>query len=209
MFDSFCTSDLKRRDCLWHATGLGVTVLVAAAAFALIYVPLERHRVALDRTARARRAFLARGDAIRIEHEELKSQQAATETRMAGLLKRIPVAPQEAEFLAELSSLAGETEFVIHEYRPGKVLEVDRHCELEVQLHAEGTYESLCCFLQGLERMERFCRLSDFGVSLRPESPMHNTVHLTLQIFFAARSQAANVGVKEAEGPRPPGLGTY
>lgn len=195
MFDSFNTSDLKRRDWLCHAAGAGVTVLIASAAFALVFLPLERHRVGLDRTARACRAFLARGDAIRAEHEDLQRQQAATAAKMADLLKRIPEGPQEAEFLSELSSLAGETQFVIHDYRPGKVRTLDRHCELEVQLQAEGTYESLCCFLQGLERMERFCRLSDFGIVVRPESPIQNTVHMTVQIFFAARkAPSANRG---------------
>jgi len=192
MFDSFRSNDLKRRDCLYHAAGLGGTVLIASAAFALVFLPLERHRTGLDRTARACRAFLARSDAIRAEHENLKRQQAATTAKMADLLKRLPEGPQEAEFLSELALLAGETEFVIHEYRPGKVRELERHCELEVQLQAEGTYESICRFVQGLERMERFCRLSDFGIAVRPESPMHNTVQLTVQIFFAARKQPPN-----------------
>lgn len=192
MLDHTTSDDLRRRDLLLQAAGFGVALCAAATAYAAVYLPLDRVRAHQERAVRACEAFLSRGDAIRAEHQQLTERLAATESRMSSLLARIPETPREAEFLAELHELAGETELAIHDYRPGDVRPSEGCSELAVQVQAEGTYASLCRFLQGLERLERFCRLSELGIAVQPHDAARITVQMTLKIFCASRTDITN-----------------
>lgn len=188
MWDSSLSPELRRRDRILHAAGLGVTIFVAAAVYGLAYLPLDQNRIQLDRTVRACQAFLSQAESIRQEHRELTRQHAATEDKMAHLLMRIPESAREADFLAELSTLADGVDFVIHDYRPGQVKQLERHRELEIQVQAEGTYEGTCRFLQGLERLERFCHLSKLGIVAKADAPTQHMVQMGLHIFFASQT---------------------
>ncbi|MDZ4685951.1 MAG: type 4a pilus biogenesis protein PilO [Planctomycetaceae bacterium] len=190
MLDLFRSNSLSRRGLMLHGAGLGVTVALAAVAYGMFYVPLDRSQAALERTARACESFLSRNDAVQSEHADLTRHHAATEQRVTNLVRRIPETAQESEFLAELATLAQRTGFVLHDYRPGDIHPVDWHNELEIQLHTEGNYESLCRFLLGLESLDRFCRLSELGISNSPDMPQQHTSRMTLQIFFASAQNA-------------------
>lgn len=186
------SKSLIARGLAYHAVGAGVTVLLIGAVYGVVHVPSAHWQSAQARTAQACRAFLAEAPNIRAELDSLQQQHAATERQYANLRRRIPDAAYEAEFLAELATLASETGFALHHYRPGQVRTVGSHHELEIQLSLAGSHEGLCRFLLGLESLERFCRISELAISPQPETQDY-ACRMTVQIFFATATETQSV----------------
>ena len=152
---------------LLHAGGLLLTAAIFAIAL-IAYQSLDRDRDRLARQVSATSRFLDTDDEIQFDHRDLNQRLSVMEGRLADLMNRIPVARNESDFLAQLAELARQYELKIQNYRPGVVFEKEKHSEMEIRLSAEGSYQSCCRFLEGLESLPRLCRITPSPARPRP-----------------------------------------
>ena len=133
---------------------------------------------------------------------------AAAEAGAADLQKRVPDEPSEAEFLAQLVQAANQTGFRINDYHPGVVRSGERCSQLQVQLSCQGTYRSICDFLDRLAALPRITQVEKLDVTAA--GPDGHPVTLWLVVYFRL-SQAPDGGGGRGRGagdgqqiPRPP-----
>ncbi len=110
----------------------------------------------------------------------------------------------ETEFLAQLSELAAATDLKIHELRPGDEVDQKTHRELPIYLTGETSYDSLCHFLAGLEKVDRLTQLTALQVNAGTGESDTFPVTMTVTIFFApsaVKSQPAENGDESENEP--------
>jgi Tfp pilus assembly protein PilO len=160
-----------------------------AAAVWLYFLPLGRDAVGVEQQVTVSEGFVQTAARIRTENADLKRRAAELETKMAGLMARIPDKPQESEFLANLATLASETGLMIREYRPGVVTKREKYDELEIELSAQASYESLCRFLSGMQSLSRLCQISQ--LEIKADEGAAYSIDMELHVFFAPRCSPA------------------
>ena len=169
-----------------HGAGIAAVVACAVAAELLVYAPIAAESEELTNQSDEYAAFLQNGDAIRTRHADLSARLLDKETKLTQLYKQIPDTARESDFLEQLSKLANDGELVIHKYRPRAPVTQERHSEMEIELSAQGGYEGICKFLNGLGELPRVCRVSTLQISVPSSGSVDYTIELTLRIYFAS-----------------------
>lgn len=110
--------------------------------------------------------------ASRISHEQqtLEQQLAKSERFAADLLLRIPTAPRESDFLAQVSQLAGDVGLEVLDYRTAATHILENHREIEVRMNTRGKYPALCRFVEQVDRLPRLSRLTSLEI-IRTDTP--------------------------------------
>lgn len=184
----------------WTLNGLGMatTLVVVALAYAFIFRPMDQESKQLRSAVRADSDFLAGADKIRARNRELKGSLAETEGLIAGIKRRIPESPQQADFLAQLAEAAEESEVEIVDFRPATAIEQDKHYELTIRVSAIGKYAAICRFLDRLETLPRLCVIMGMEIDAHDLAAEVYPLDLTLQVFYSAAhptvAQAAENG---------------
>ena len=181
-----------------HAGGLLLTAAIFAIAL-IAYQSFDRDRDRLDRQISAMSRFLNTGDEIHFDHRDLNQRLSVMEGRLTDLMTRIPAARNESDFLAQLTELAHQYKLKIQNYRPGVVFEKEKYSEMEIKLSAEGSYQSCCRFLAGLESLPRLCRITHLNISAPDDAEIY-PIEMTLRIYFAPLQQTTSQELRNKHG---------
>ncbi|NLS93719.1 MAG: type 4a pilus biogenesis protein PilO [Planctomycetaceae bacterium] len=155
--------------------------------------PLEAERcLALQRMSQLEMRLDA-ADRVRAEHARLREQLTAVEQREAALQARVPDDPGEEEFLGLASALAEETGLTIKDYRPGKATGGASCSSLEVQLIGEGTYGSICRFLDGLTKLPRHSTVAALHIGTA-DAEQVCPMEISVVLYFGATSGTTKPG---------------
>lgn len=181
---------LRKLDWALHAGGLAVVLSSVCLMQALVYRPLQS---ATSETL-ARRgeidSLLKDADRLRAERDRLKQSLSEARQEERRLLSRVPDAPHEAVFLGQVSRLAQDVELQIRDYRPGEVRARPNYSEMEISLACEGSYDSLCRFLDGLARLPRLVKLSLLDVT-DPEGDGPYPATMKFTVYFSTSPKPA------------------
>jgi Tfp pilus assembly protein PilO len=161
------------------------TLGTVAAAVELAYLPMkaESARLAVERLDVS--AFLKTAEQIDQHNSRLKQELSDLDSQLARLNQKIPDAPQEADFLAQLAAAADKSHIEIRDYRPAGVSHKQRHSELVIHVSANGTYTGLCQFLEHIENLPRLCHVTALDVDAEKAATEPYSIILTLRVFFA------------------------
>jgi type IV pilus assembly protein PilO len=181
--DSSSGNSLRDVRRIVHASGVLVAGGILALLLGGVSLPLSAQRRSVQHEIEATERFLATQEAVRSEHERLRSRFTELDARKESILARIPAEANESEFLAQLTRLAEESGLLVQEYRPGTITPHEGYSEMEILVNARADYESVCYFLDGLTRLPRYCQLTDFEMdAASPEKKFPIT--MKLRIYF-------------------------
>lgn len=184
---------------LLHTAGLGLTAGAVALAAVTMWQPVHaQSNEAAAEIVRLDELLKSAGE-IRAEARDIRRRIDEAEARGVRLAARVPTAPQEAEFLGQVTELAHQVELEINDYRPGVVRLLEKHGEMEIQFSAQGTYTALCRFLHRTEELPRLCRITRLDIKA-PQSGDKTQIDMTLLIYFAREQPVA-----EPAGGKPHG----
>jgi Tfp pilus assembly protein PilO len=148
------------------------------------FLPLEL----LFRSVRAEtiglQQLIQRTSDITPARQTLETELAGSEKATAELLQRIPTAPRESDFLAQVCRLADQTGVEVADYHPQSIEKRENHQEMQVKLSMRGGYPALCQFLAEVDHLPRLCRLTQLEVG----SAVAGTrlpVEMTFRIYLA------------------------
>jgi Tfp pilus assembly protein PilO len=173
-----------------HAVGLAVVLSSVCLAQAFVYRPLQ---LATGETLARRdeiNRLLKDVNQLRAERDRLKQSLSEARQEEQRLLSRVPDAPHEGVFLGQVSRLAQEVDLQIRDYRPGEVRARSNYSEMEISLTCEGTYDSLCRFLDGLARLPRLAKLSLLDVT-DPEGDGPYPATMKFTVYFSTNQKPA------------------
>src|SRR6266404_1508492 len=91
----------------WTANGMGLAcVLLIVGAGYEVHHLLRQKCKALEQQRQADRTLIASADNVRAQHAGSEQQLRSLNEELSELKTRLPTAPNEAEFLAQLSTLS-------------------------------------------------------------------------------------------------------
>lgn len=182
---------------LLHYAGLAVVLVVGAAAYHWLYTPIERDifaaEVRLDELTQSGRNAAA----IRREHERLSSRLEEIELRYAALRRRVPQNAEAGSFLKDVSQIAQEEQLAISNFQPASSTEDDGYTALEVMLHGQGSFASICSFFDRLANIQRLSKVRRLAIKVDPLADTY-PMEATIVIYFGLNAQRADAGQKGA-----------
>lgn len=184
--------DRRLRVLGWWLHGLGAMATAALVwlAAALVFGPLGERTAARVAERDELDGVIGRGAAIRAEHARLAEELAAARERESMLQTRIPDAPRETDFLAQVTRLGEEVGLEIIDYRPGAPVSGASYCVVQVDLVCRGGYAEVCRFLAELPTLPRQSTVSRLQID--DDASTKLSVKISLLLYF---------GVRPAPGP--------
>ncbi len=148
-------SNLKRLRAACHGAGLAVVVLCLGAGYFGIGGPIASERASHLARIEQLEQLLRTSSQTKHQHAQLKSQLADLEAKAESVRRRVPETAEEAVFLGRIAEIASQVDLHIADYQRGRVVRQPTHSQIEIGLKCEGTYQSICDFLDAIEQMPR------------------------------------------------------
>ena len=134
--------------------------------------------------------YLNRAPSIRSKHATLQQALARIKQRVQEIDQRIPDDAREAEFLGQMSEAARQTGLAIRDYRRGRNTETTSHFQLEVRILGEGSYSSICRFLERIHELPRAVAIDKMRISTEKENNVY-PVDMTFLLHYHVGEQKA------------------
>ncbi|WP_162006577.1 type IV pilus inner membrane component PilO [Roseimaritima sediminicola] len=178
---------MRTVSCVLHA--IGATLAAAILMTGIVaYGRLDAHCGRLRAECHRASTTLARAAEIAQRRDQSEAALAAARQREQQVHRRIPDQAGEIQFLDQLTQLAQQSGLQIRDYRPGARHQHPTHQETELVLRLEGSYEGLCQFAAGLQRLPRMCRIGN--LSLTAPQAGKSSMAMELRITLAHSLQA-------------------
>ena len=166
-----------------HYAGVLASVICATAGYSLLHAP-TMHAIA-DRSARIEelRLSLQNASVVREQHRKVSEKLHEVTTRIAEVQRRVPQDANAGEFLKEVTQLASAERLVIKDFSPEQPADKNGYAEMEVTLTGEGSFASICGFVDRLAKLKRLSKVKNLtlsAVDFGREYPMR----ATLVIYF-------------------------
>ncbi|MBN2477593.1 MAG: type 4a pilus biogenesis protein PilO [Pirellulales bacterium] len=174
--------------------GLGLLIALGIAGFVefAVYRPIDGRTATCLKRNRELQALLREAPRVRADHARLTQEVADARAQAAVLKSRIPDEPQEADFLAQVSQLAGEVGLDIQDYCPGVITSRQTYSTMQVELICEGDYYSICNFLYRLAELPRHSTV--VGLEINSEKGgQRYSAKMSLELYFAATGRPADI----------------
>jgi Tfp pilus assembly protein PilO len=174
---------------LLHLGGAGVTGLLLLAVVVALFRPTDQELARCDATLAELDALLAESPKVARQHGQVRGKLDRLRAQKSLLRKRITDGPREDEFLRQVSSAAEAARLQLREYRPGAAEQHGSYGSMTIHLDGEGTYASICRFLDELARLARLCKVQHVQVASSNQSTTY-PVSLVVEIFYASGGRA-------------------
>src|ERR1051326_8578101 len=157
--------ETRRFGRLLHYVGLLLTVVIATVGYSYVHAPAVRDiaetSAKIDDLLLSVRNASAMREQHRIESEKLDK----VTQRIANLHRRVPHEANHGEFLKEVSRIASAGQLSIKDFQPGKPESKSAYSEMQVTLRGQGSFSSICTFLDGLTKLTRLSKIKDLTLS--------------------------------------------
>ncbi len=148
-----------------HLVGATLFALVLGGAGYFVAMPLRSSRLAANAQADQIEALVQKNRQMFGQLDQLRQEFNKTEERAEAIRRRIPSNGEEAELLGQLSKLAESHRLAIVDYRRGSVTRGEQFSRLEVELQCEGSFRSICHFVNAVSSLERLTTVDQLDIS--------------------------------------------
>lgn len=191
--------ELKTLGAVLHGAGLAVTLALLALGAWIAVAPLEARRDDhLQRAEHIEQLLLRRPHAER-ELRALTGELEAVQRRKDELRRRITDGTREGEFFGQVSEVARQVGLHLVNFSPVSISRDGAYGTVRVQFVCRGRYESICRFLERLDKLPRLATTARMKIA----APVWGEVYdfqLTLDIYFASSKAVAATSAGEGRG---------
>jgi Tfp pilus assembly protein PilO len=191
--------ETRRFGRMLHYAGVLVAVVCATAAYSFLHAPTVQ---AIESTsARIDEVLLSVQNAplIQEQHQKVSQTLAKVKEQIATIQQRVPQTDEAGEFLKAVTKIAGEENFAIKNFQPEKPANRDGYAEREVTLKGQGSYESICTFVDRLGKMTRLSKVKTLRLAVGDTSTQY-PVTATLVIYFGLQGKNAKDSKEASHG---------
>jgi Tfp pilus assembly protein PilO len=190
--------DTRRFGRLLHYAGVLATVVCATAGYSFLHAPAVHEIV--ERSARIDELLesVRNGPITRQHHHIAEEKLRSVTTRIANLRKRVPSTSNAGAFLKEVTQLAEGDQLAIKDFHPEKPDTKAGYGEMQVTLKGQGSFGSVCTFIEQLTKLTRLSKIKDLTLSAG-DNPAEYPMTATLVIYFGLRGTGE---ASAAEGHR-------
>jgi Tfp pilus assembly protein PilO len=171
---------------LLHYAGLLITVVCASVCYSMLHAPAVE---AITETAnRIDELMLSVQNApvIREQHRVVSAKLQEVTTRIANVQRRVPREADFSDFLTQVTALATKEQLAIKEFNPENPQPRDGYAEMQVTLKSEGSFGSICTFVDRLSKLSRLSKIKDLTLTSETDATEY-PMTATLVIYFGIR----------------------
>jgi Tfp pilus assembly protein PilO len=168
---------------LLHYAGVLVMVVCTTAGYSFLHAPAVNSIVETSNRIEELMLSVQNAPIIRDQHRLVSAKLEAVTTRIAKVQRSVPQAADEGEFLHQVTQLASEEKLAIKEYHPEKPEVKSGYAEMQVTLKGEGSFASICTFVDHLNRLDRLSKIKDLTLSSETDGTEY-PMTATLVIYF-------------------------
>ncbi len=177
--------DLRWLGGLLHLGGAAITGILVLLMMQALFAPIDREIARCEAALAEVEGELNASPKVASEHRQVRDELVRLRTQKAVLRQRITDGPREDEFLRQVSLAADAAQLQLREYRPGGAQHQGSYGSMTIHLDGEGTYTSICQFLDALSNSPRMSKVQRLQIASSNQSLMY-PVSLAVEIFFAS-----------------------
>jgi Tfp pilus assembly protein PilO len=182
--------ETRRFGRLLHYAGLLLTVICVTLGYSILFSPTKQSTA--DTLVRIEEVLLSvqNSPLIREQHRKVSKTLQEVSERIAEVRRRVPREPDAAAFLKEVTQIATSERFAIKDFQPSKPVSKNGYAEMHVTLKGQGSFASVCTFLDRLNKLTRLSKVKDLTLSAA-ERGADYPMTATLVIYFALEGKDA------------------
>ncbi len=170
-----------------HAAGVATLVLMVAAYNFFVYQRLETHRQSDSQRIEQLTTLLSNSALVQRENRDLQQELNALEASIAAICERLPHELRREEFTGELNRVAQEVGLHVLELHWGVTEVTPSYTQAEVQLECDGSYASVCQFLDEVSQLTRITDIDQLQLEAVTESRNH-PFQVTFVLYYGVDS---------------------
>ena len=182
--------DTRRFGRLLHYVGVLATVVCATVAYSFLHAPALHAIAATSAQIDDLLASVRNGPVTREHHRIAVKKLHEVTTRIANLQRRVPPDADAGAFLKEVTQLASDGNLAIKHFHPEKPEVKAGYGEMEVTLKGQGSFGSICTFVDQLTKLTRLSKIKDLALSVG-DSATEYPMTATLVIYFGLHGNDA------------------
>jgi Tfp pilus assembly protein PilO len=181
--------DTRRFGRLLHYAGVLATVICTTMGYSFLHAP-ALHEIAETSTRIDDLLASVHNGPITREHHRIAVEKLhEVTTRIANLQRRVPRDADVGAFLKEVSQLATTDQLAIKDFHPEKPETKAGYAEMQVTLKGQGSFGSICTFVDQLAKLTRLSKIKDLTLSVADNATEY-PMTATLVIYFGLRGNA-------------------
>jgi Tfp pilus assembly protein PilO len=178
--------DTKRFGRLLHYAGVLATVICTTVGYSFLHGPAVHEIAETSAKIEDLLASVHNGPVTREHHRIAVEKLHEVTTRIANLQRRVPRDADAGAFLKEVTQLAGRDQLAIKDFHPEKPELKTGYAEMQVTLKGQGSFGSVCSFIDQLTKLTRLSKIKDLTLSIG-ENASEYPMTATLVIYFGLR----------------------
>jgi Tfp pilus assembly protein PilO len=197
---SIIDDETRRFGRLLHYVGVLVLVVCLSTGYSFLHAPAEQAIAETSNRIDELMQSIQNAPVIRQQHGIVSAKLSEVTTRIANVQRRVPNDAGAGEFLRQVTELAEEEKLAIKDFRPNENPEVKNgYAELQVTLKGEGSFGSVCTFVERLNKLARLSKIKDLSLTSETETTKY-PMTATLVIYFGLRANEAEADQEKRDG---------
>jgi Tfp pilus assembly protein PilO len=182
-----------------HYAGVLVLVICLSAGYSLLHAPAVEAITETSNRIEELMQSVQNAPIIRQQHGIVSAKLQEVTTRIANVERRVPVDAEDGEFLIQVTTLAEAEKLLIKNFQPDKPEAKHGYSELQVTLKGEGSFGSICSFVDQLNKLARLSKVKDLTLVSETDASKY-PMTATLVIYFGLRANEAESSQEKRNG---------
>lgn len=180
--------ETRRFGRLLHYAGVLATVVCTTVGYSFLHAPAVREITETSARIDELLQSVRNGPVMCQQHRVVSEKLQEVTTRIANVQRRVPRDADAGSFLKEVTQLAGAGQLAIKDFRPEKPEAKTGYAEMQVTLKGQGSFGSICAFMDRLAKLTRLSKIKDLTLSVG-ENATEYPMTATLVIYFGLRGK--------------------
>jgi Tfp pilus assembly protein PilO len=174
-----------------HAAGVAIVALVIGAYYLFVYQQLETRKQSDSMRIDQLRTLLSKSATVQRQNLEQQQELKSLEASISAIRERLPHELRQSQYADELKRIAGNVGLRVHQLHWGTPEVSPSHTQAEVQLECDGSYDSICRFLDEVSQLTRITEISQLQLNSDPGS-RNRPFQVTFVLYYGVDSHDSN-----------------
>lgn len=184
--------DLKEKQKLYVLFGIfGIAAILFN--YSILLKPQFLRFIAYNRDFYAIKKRVGNAEALIANEDNIKRQYGILEKQSEFLERRFPGQEEIPNLLGDFSDVAESSGVKILKIKPLEVVEdISKsgsgggfYYELPILIEANAGYHQAAIFINNIENMDRFIKITDIDIRSRPSDPRHHDIKMKISTYVA------------------------
>jgi Tfp pilus assembly protein PilO len=174
-----------------HAAGVATVAVVITAYYFFVYQQLETRKQSDLLRIDQLRTLLSQSAIVQMQNFDQQQKLQSLENSISAIRERLPHELRQTQFSDELNRVAKEAGVQVYQLNWGDPEVTPSYTQALVQLECNGSYDSICRFLDQVSQLSRITDISQLQLDSDPVS-RNRPLQVTFVLYYGVDSHDSN-----------------